>query len=63
MSASSPGVARSYPQIMEGIKSSQEDLPFEFSGKAGDYLIWHHRLCHAAGQNFSPNIRMSVLCE
>ena len=24
---------------------------------------WHHRLCHAAGQNFSPHIRMSCLYD
>jgi ectoine hydroxylase-related dioxygenase (phytanoyl-CoA dioxygenase family) len=47
-------------QTMDAIRSMQ---PVEFSGVGGDVMFWHHRLCHAAGQNFSRNIRMSCLYD
>ena len=37
--------------------------PVECHGKAGDIVFWHHRLAHAAGQNYSDHIRQAVLAD
>lgn len=37
--------------------------PVECHGKAGDIVFWHHRLAHAAGQNYSDQIRQAVLAD
>jgi hypothetical protein len=42
---------------------SELDLgaPFEISGQAGDLVLWHHNLVHAAGPNVSDRIRMASI--
>jgi ectoine hydroxylase-related dioxygenase (phytanoyl-CoA dioxygenase family) len=37
--------------------------PVECCGAAGDIVFWHHRLAHAAGQNYSEQIRQAVLAD
>ena len=32
-------------------------------GRRGDIVFWHHRLAHAAGQNYSEKIRQAVLAD
>jgi ectoine hydroxylase-related dioxygenase (phytanoyl-CoA dioxygenase family) len=42
---------------------SELDLgpPFEISGEAGDLVLWHHNLVHAAGPNIGDRIRMASI--
>ena len=35
----------------------------ECYGNAGDVVFWHHRIGHAAGHNYSPQIRQAVLYD
>jgi hypothetical protein len=35
--------------------------PNEISGEAGDLVLWHHNLVHAAGPNLSDRIRMAAI--
>ena len=41
----------------------EEIEPVECFGQAGDIVFWHHRLAHAAGQNYSEQIRQAVLAD
>ena len=35
--------------------------PIDCYGEAGDVVLWHHRLAHMAGQNYSNVIREAIL--
>ena len=37
--------------------------PVDCFGKAGDVVLWHHRLAHMAGHNYSGQIRQAVLFD
>ena len=39
----------------------QDTSPVDCHGKAGDIVLWHHRLVHAASTNHSGIIRQAVL--
>lgn len=37
--------------------------PVDCWGRAGDIVLWHHRLVHAASENYSNTIRQAVLAD
>ena len=57
------GIAHSSAYTAELKKVIDEIEPVECHGKAGDIVFWHHRLAHAAGQNYSDQIRQAVLAD
>lgn len=46
---------------LSAIDELNEQPPIECWGGAGDVVIWHHRLAHMAGHNYSNVIRQAVL--
>ena len=57
------GIAHSDAYLAELQKVIAEIEPVECYGQPGDIVFWHHRLAHAAGQNYSENIRQAVLAD
>jgi hypothetical protein len=57
------GIAHSDAYLVELEKVIAEIEPVECHGQAGDIVFWHHRLAHAAGQNYSEHIRQAVLAD
>ena len=57
------GIAHSDAYLAELEKVIAEIEPVECHGQAGDIVFWHHRLAHAAGQNYSEQIRQAVLAD
>ena len=57
------GIAHSTEYLAELAKVIAEVEPVECHGQAGDIVFWHHRLAHAAGQNYSDQIRQAVLAD
>ena len=57
------GSAHSDAYLAELEKVIAEIEPVECHGQAGDIVFWHHRLAHAAGQNYSEHIRQAVLAD
>lgn len=57
------GIVHSTEYLAELERVVAEIEPVECSGKAGDIVFWHHRLAHAAGQNYSDQIRQAVLAD
>ena len=52
------------PEYNEEIKLIMEDTdPVDCWGSVGDVVLWHHRLAHMAGHNYSNKIRQAVLCD
>lgn len=52
------------PAYMEEIKAVMTDIePVDCWGKEGDVILWHHRLAHMAGHNYSDVIRQAVLYD
>ena len=46
------------------IKKVMEDTHVvDCCGSEGDVVLWHHRLAHMAGHNYSNKIRLAVLCD
>ena len=46
------------------IKAVLEDIkPVDCWGEEGDVVLWHHRLAHMAGHNYSEQIRQAVLYD
>ena len=46
----------------EEIKKIMEDTkPVDCYGSEGDVVMWHHRLAHMAGHNYSNKMRLAVL--
>ena len=41
----------------------QDTAPVDCWGKQGDVVLWHHRLAHMAGHNYSETIREAVLYD
>lgn len=49
---------------MKEIKAVMEDTePVDCCGEEGDVILWHHRLAHMAGHNYSDVIRQAVLYD
>lgn len=40
-----------------------DTTPVDCYGKTGDVILWHHRLAHMAGHNYSKQIRKAVLYD
>lgn len=57
------GIAHSDAYEAELQRIIDDTEPVECYGQAGDIVFWHHRLAHAAGQNFSAQIRQAVLAD
>lgn len=57
------GVTHSEAYLAELQHVIEDTEPFECHGTAGDIVFWHHRLAHAAGQNYSDQIRQAVLAD
>ena len=52
------------PEYKTEIEAIMEDTPpVDCYGKAGDVVLWHHRLAHMAGHNYSDVIRQAVLYD
>ena len=52
------------PEYEKEIKLIMKDtLPIDCWGSSGDVVLWHHRLAHMAGHNYSDKIRQAVLCD
>jgi len=58
---------RGHEILADGMPPWEEfgDLPepVAVTGRAGDLVIAHHLLLHAAGQNLSPHIRYAAICR
>ncbi|MEM7019932.1 MAG: phytanoyl-CoA dioxygenase family protein, partial [Pseudomonadota bacterium] len=49
-------------EYLEEINRVNDDTtPVDCWGSAGDVILWHHRLAHMAGHNYSQVIRQAVL--
>jgi ectoine hydroxylase-related dioxygenase (phytanoyl-CoA dioxygenase family) len=57
------GISHSEAYKAELSRIIDEVEPVECYGQAGDIVFWHHRLAHAAGQNYSEQIRQAVLAD
>ena len=57
------GIAHSDAYLLELERVIDEVEPVECYGRTGDIVFWHHRLAHAAGQNYSDQIRQAVLAD
>lgn len=57
------GITHSEAYLAELQRVIADTEPVECHGKAGDIVFWHHRLAHAAGQNYSDQIRQAVLAD
>lgn len=52
------------PEYLAEIRSVLNDTtPVDCFGKSGDVVLWHHRLAHMAGHNYSTQIRQAVLYD
>ena len=50
------------PEFEAEMKAIQDEIePVACHGKEGDVVLWHHRLAHMAGHNYSDVIRQVVL--
>ena len=57
------GIIHSPEYTRELEKIMADTLPVDCWGKTGDVVLWHHRLAHMAGHNFSRSIRQAVLYD
>ncbi len=57
------GIAHSPEYLQEIAKLNEELKPVECWGKAGDIVLWHHRLAHMAGHNYTNTLRQAVLAD
>ena len=48
---------------LDEIERLNQEPPVECWGRAGDVVLWHHRLAHMAGHNYSEVIRWAVLAD
>ncbi len=52
------------PEYLEEIDRVLNDTtPVDCHGDTGDVVLWHHRLAHMAGHNYSSQIRQAVLYD
>jgi len=52
------------PAYLQAIEHLNNHVtPVECYGQAGDVVLWHHRLAHMAGHNYSTQIRQAVLAD
>ena len=57
------GIIHSPEYDAELAKVMADTKPVDCSGKTGDVVLWHHRLAHMAGHNYSNAIRQAVLYD
>ncbi len=57
------GIIRSVEYEEEITKIMEDTLPVDCWGSKGDVVLWHHRLAHMAGHNYSEKIRQAVLYD
>ena len=57
------GIIHSSEYEKEIQKIMEDTTPVDCWGSKGDVIIWHHRLAHMAGHNYSNKIRFSVLYD
>lgn len=53
-----------HSQLFQDLPRLREELPHgpvQITGKAGDVVLVHHQMVHAAGPNLSPHIRYAVI--
>ena len=55
------GIANSAAYDAELERIGDDTQPVDCWGAAGDVVLWHHRLAHMAGHNYSSVIRQAVL--
>lgn len=53
--------SREYEAEMKEVMADTQ--PVDCHGKEGDVVLWHHRLAHMAGHNYSDVIRQAVLYD
>ena len=52
------------PEYEREIKKIMKDTsPVDCWGSAGDIILFHHRLAHMAGHNYSKKIRLAILYD
>ena len=52
------------PEYLEILEAISKDTPsVDCYGRAGDIVLWHHRLAHMAGHNYSAQIRHAILYD
>lgn len=52
------------PDYLRELAAIEADTePVDCHGSAGDVVLWHHRLAHAAGHNHSTRIRQAILAD
>jgi ectoine hydroxylase-related dioxygenase (phytanoyl-CoA dioxygenase family) len=50
------------PEYLRELEAIMSDTPsVDCWGQQGDVVLWHHRLAHMAGHNYSQVIRQAVL--
>ena len=57
------GIIHSEAYLEELEQIMQDTTPVDCHGETGDVVLWHHRLVHMAGQNYSNVIRQAVLYD
>ncbi len=57
------GIIHSSEYINELQKVMADTQPADCWGKTGDVVLWHHRMAHMAGHNYSKDIRQAVLYD
>ena len=57
------GIIQSVEYEEELKKVMEDTLPIDCWGSEGDVVLWHHRLAHMAGHNYSDKIRQAVLYD
>ena len=57
------GIIHSQAYLDELEAVMQDTSPVDCYGEAGDVVLWHHRLAHMAGHNYSRVIRQAVLSD
>jgi ectoine hydroxylase-related dioxygenase (phytanoyl-CoA dioxygenase family) len=55
------GIIQSEAYEEEVMKVMADTQPVDCCGSEGDVVLWHHRLGHMAGHNYSNKMRLAVL--
>ena len=57
------GIIQSEEYEKEIKKIMEDTVPVDCWGSEGDIVLWHHRLAHMAGHNYSDKIRQAILYD
>jgi hypothetical protein len=57
------GILHSHEYHEELARILEDTQPVDCWGSAGDVVVWHHRMVHAASENHSQVIRQAVLAD